>query len=118
MKIKYKGENPICQQLRDLNPGFTGEYHPACCRFPKSCSSGVYEFYPEDAVEQPKRVRVFRVKGVGPGTMFDWAVYGLHPTASSTITLFKYFASAEEAYSFVDRAKDWRQVLIEEGFLV
>lgn len=118
MKMKYKGENPYCQVIRDQSEGFIGEYHPNCCRFPKSCSSGMYEFYPEDALEQPKKIHITRVKGIGPGTIYDWLVYGMHPTAARTITLFKYFPSFDEARSFVGRKITWDQLLKEEGLLI
>ena len=77
----------------------------------------MYEFYPEDEVEVPKKVRVCRLKGVGPGTIFDWIVYGLHPASHSTITLFKYFPSMEEAHNFVSNMSDWEQVLRDEGLI-
>ena len=117
MKFKYKGESPICQEIRDRSEYFIVKYHPNCCRFPKACSSSIYELYPEDDLEQPKKLRICRVQGLGPGTIFDWQVYGLHPGAPRTVTLLKYFPSIDEAQAFANRRITWEQLLKEEGLL-
>lgn len=115
MRLKHVGMNPICAAVRQEHEDFVGEYHPSCCRWPKSCSSELYEYYPENDVEIPKKLRVMRVRGVGPGTKFDWAVFGYHPTAPGTITLWKYFPNFDSANSFARLNISWRKLLIAEG---
>lgn len=117
MRLKYRGVSPECQQIMDEYDDFTGEYHPACCRWPKSCSSGLYEFYPEDDVEVPLRIRVKRIEGIGPGTFADWIAYGYHQNAAETITFLKYFATLDDAHRFIAGMTTWQQLLKDEGII-
>ena len=115
MKLKYIGINPICKEIQDRTEGFMDGYHPNCCRFPKSCSSGIYELYPEDDVEAPTKIKIHRVKGVGPGTFIDWMIIGRHPKAKGTVTLLKYFSSHTDALTFVTNITSWQKLLSDEG---
>lgn len=117
MRLKYVGMNPICQEIYNSYPPDTnvGDTHPRCCRFPKSCSSGMYEFYPETDIEIPKKVKLGRTEGIGPRTPFDWYILGYHPKQKSTITLYKFFSSFDKAQEFLLSKKDWVQILIDEG---
>jgi hypothetical protein len=117
MRLKYVGVNPICKVIQDSTEGFFDGYHPNCCRYPKSCSSGMYELYPEADLEVPKKVRILRVKGVGPGTFVDWMAIGYHPEAKSTVTLLKYFHTQKEGFDFLDTIGSWEQLLKSEGLL-
>ena len=114
MKLKYVGVNPICKEIQDNTEGYFDGYHPNCCRFPKSCSSGIYEFYPESDVEVPKKVRILRQKGIGPGTFVDWMAIGYHPTSKNTITLLKYFHTQQEGFDFLDKFTTWQDLLVSE----
>lgn len=117
MKVKYKGENPICARIRSEHEDFVGEYHPYCCRWPKSCSSSMSEFYPEYDFEIPKKFKVRRVIGFDSNTLFDWMIYGYHPNHNGTITFLKYFSSSAEAWKYIDdlKLKTIEQIHIEEG---
>lgn len=115
MKLKYIGVNPICKEIQDNTEGYFDGYHPNCCRFPKSCSSGIYEFYPESDIEVPKKIRLLRLKGVGPGTFVDWMAIGYHPTAKTTVTLLLYFHTQQEGFDFIDNFTTWQDLLISKG---
>lgn len=119
MRLKYVGVNPICKEIRDnTEEGFTDGYHPNCCRFPKSCSSGIYEFYPEVDAEVPSKVRIIRQKGVGPGTFVDWMLIGYHPKAKGTVTLLKYFPSQQAGIDFINTIGSLENLLKSEGLSV
>lgn len=115
MRLKYVGKNPICVERFNNSETEIPDYHPNCCRFPKSCSSDLFEFIPENEVEFPKKVRVKRMEGVGPGTQFDWAIYGQHPNSKGLITLYKFFPTLDAAHNFIAQMyEDGMSIFAEE----
>lgn len=116
MRLKVVGMIPNCAAIKAEHEDFIGEYHPSCCRWPKSCSPNMVEFYPENEVEVPKKFRISRTPGIEVGNDFSWMLYGYHPTAqSSTITLLKYFSTFEDANAFLKLGITWKILLKYEG---
>ena len=93
MKLKYVGMNPVCKEIQDATE----------------------EYFDGSDIEVPKKIRLLRQKGIGPGTFVDWMAIGYHPTAKTTVTLLLYFHTQQEGFDFIDNFTTWQDLLISKG---
>ena len=113
LETRFVGVNPYC--AAQWPEAAAGEYNPACCRFPKSCSADLFEMEPvvdwsPDEAELRRQIDQFVVMRVRCQSVFqdvdsEWKAVVRGYNSRGEEILLKLFPTLAAA---VERLADWK----------